>query len=452
MPTTLEVEITDAGGYSIYHEYDGIGSVQVRDEPDVTVTDPSGLTWCSGRIGDGDLHMRGHNGVGVYTFRADEPGTYEVQASMPFSSSGRDLIAVGPGIGSGLAVAIASGTAVIGLSVIAGIVVAIVVGVTRGRRRRAAMPPPVVGWAPPGQWAPPAWPPGPAAPGSWSYPPPPPPPVPATAPPPPARAAARRASARRPTRRQPTRRPAIDSEPGGARAQALLCSAAFSSTEPPDAVEHLDGPARAVAPEQQPVGAAELGRLHHRAVGQGHPGAGRDVEAGLDHAVVAERDADAGVGADEAPLADADHLLASAGQRPHDRRAAADVRPVVDDTPALMRPSTMALPSGARVEVHVALVHHGRALGQVGAEPDAVGVGDAHPGRHHVVGHPRELVDAEHLHRRSRGPQRQPGALEPVGRARPRARPHHVVEHPEQAVEVDRRGRTSRCDSRCRRR
>ena len=187
MPTTLEVEITDAGGYSIYHEYDGIGSVQVRDEPDVTVTDPSGrdVVLRSYRA-TVTYNMRGHNGVGVYTFRADEPGTYEVQASMPFSSSGRDLIAVGPGIGSGLAVAIASGTALIGLSVIAGIVIAIVVGVTRGRRRRAAMPPPVVGWAPPGQWAPPSWPPGPAAPGSWPYPPPPPPPVPATAPPPPA--------------------------------------------------------------------------------------------------------------------------------------------------------------------------------------------------------------------------------------------------------------------------
>ena len=34
MPTTLEVEIPTAGGYSIYHEYDGIGSVELRDEPE----------------------------------------------------------------------------------------------------------------------------------------------------------------------------------------------------------------------------------------------------------------------------------------------------------------------------------------------------------------------------------------------------------------------------------
>ena len=32
----------------------------------------------------------------------------------------------------------------------------------------------------------------------------------------------------------------------------------------------------------------------------------------------------------------------------------------------------------AGVEVHVALVHHGGALGQVGAEAHAAGVGDAH--------------------------------------------------------------------------
>ena len=34
--------------------------------------------------------------------------------------------------------------------------------------------------------------------------------------------------------------------------------------------------------------------------------------------------------------------------------------------------------------------------GEVGAEPDPVGVGDADPARHHVVGHPGELVHAVH--------------------------------------------------------
>ena len=55
---------------------------------------------------------------------------------------------------------------------------------------------------------------------------------------------------------------------------------------------HLDHAGGAVADEQQPGLPAELGGLHHLAVGQRDPGAGGDVEAGLDHAVVAEGDAD----------------------------------------------------------------------------------------------------------------------------------------------------------------
>ncbi len=192
MPTTLEVEITDPGGYSIYHEFDGISSVELRDDPNVVVTDPSGrdvpVRPYSSSV---SYAVSGHDGVGVYTFRADQPGTYEVEASMPFSDTSGDVIAVGPGLGTGLAVAIVVGIALIGLGVVAGIVIAIVVGVMRGRRRRAAMPPPVIGWGPPaGQWGPPAWPAAPAAPGwapgaptsstpgAWSYPAPPPPPGP----------------------------------------------------------------------------------------------------------------------------------------------------------------------------------------------------------------------------------------------------------------------------------
>ena len=58
---------------------------------------------------------------------------------------------------------------------------------------------------------------------------------------------------------------------------------------------------------------------------------GGDVAAGLDDAVVAERDAEAGIGADQAALADADLLLAAAGQRAHQRGAAADVAAGADD-------------------------------------------------------------------------------------------------------------------------
>lgn len=178
MPTTLEVEITEPGGYSIYHEYDGFSSVDVRSDPDVEVIDPSGRdVFLRSYEASVTYDISGHDGVGLYTFRADEPGTYEVEASMPFDS-GNDLIAVGPGVGRGLALSIVAGIALIGIGIVGGIVVAIVVGILRGRSRRAAMPVPAMGWAPPpGPWGAPAWPPG-------AYPPPPAPPSPY--PPPPA--------------------------------------------------------------------------------------------------------------------------------------------------------------------------------------------------------------------------------------------------------------------------
>jgi hypothetical protein len=183
MPVILEVEISEPGGYSIYHEYPGYSSFDGRAEPDVEVTDPSGDDVLL-RSYDSDVtyDVSGHQGVGVYTFHADEPGTYEFDATMPFAGRSGDLIAVGPGVGEDLALSIVAGIGLIGVGVVGAIVIAIVVGVMRGRSRRAQMPAPAAAWAaPPGPWAAPGWPaagPGPApGPGSpWSYPPPPPPP------------------------------------------------------------------------------------------------------------------------------------------------------------------------------------------------------------------------------------------------------------------------------------
>src|SRR4029079_5879417 len=86
----------------------------------------------------------------------------------------------------------------------------------------------------------------------------------------------------------------------------------------------------------------------------------RDVAAGLDDAVVAERDADAGVPADQAPLADRDHLGPAARQGAHNRGAAADVPAASHhdpgDDPALDHGGA----EGAGVVVDEALVHDGR--------------------------------------------------------------------------------------------
>lgn len=165
LPAEMDVEITDTGGYSIYHEYDGADDYGWSSDPDVTITDPSGdevdLDWYDGSI---TYSASGHEGEGLVTFHADQTGTYHVSAS----GEPGDGIAVGRGLGRGLVGAIAGSIAIGLLAVIGGTVMAIVVGVKRSSSRRALMPPPVyAGWgAPP----PPGWGPGgPGGPGPGPY-------------------------------------------------------------------------------------------------------------------------------------------------------------------------------------------------------------------------------------------------------------------------------------------
>jgi hypothetical protein len=158
LPATLEVEITDTGGYSIYHEYDGAYDEVFATPPNVTVTDPSGNDV---PLDDYDTSVTysadGHEGEGVFTFDADERGTYEVTAS---GDSG-NAIAVGRGLGRGLVGAIVGGLAVGLAGVVVCAVIAIVIGVRRSRSRRALRPArPFTGWGPPPSWGGPAGAPG----------------------------------------------------------------------------------------------------------------------------------------------------------------------------------------------------------------------------------------------------------------------------------------------------
>ncbi len=137
---------------------------------------------------------------------------------------------------------------------------------------------------------------------------------------------------------------------------------------------------------------------------------------------------------EQAALADRDDLLAAAREGAHDRGARRRRRSRRRRRrPPEMRPSTMDAAQGAGVEVDEALVHHGRALGEVGAEADPVGVADPDPGRHDVVDHPRELVDAVDRHVLAGGLQPGPGQLEAGDRARPGRGPHDVGEQAEDA-------------------
>ena len=155
---------------------------------------------------------------------------------------------------------------------------------------------------------------------------------------------------------------------------------------------------------------------------------------------------------EQAALADRDDLLAATGQRAHDRGAAADVGVAADHhaggDPALDHRGA----ERAGVVVDEALVHHRGAGGQVGAQPDPVGVGDPYAGRQHVVDHPRELVHPEHGD--VAVPGAQPGAdrLEALHRARPAEVHTTLGRQPKMPSRLIVRGATSRWLSRCSRR
>jgi hypothetical protein len=181
VPGSGEVSIDDPGGYSIYHEYFGAASDGFGATPGVTVTDPSGAEVALRSYTSSVTYDFGsHEGEGVYTFEAEQAGTYQVTTTGDSTST----IAVGPGIGRGLVSSIVGGFVVGAIGVIGGIVLAIVTGVRRGRSRRMlnaarwgrpGPPGAPGGWgAPPGAgWSQP--PPGPAGPGGPPGPPPGPP-------------------------------------------------------------------------------------------------------------------------------------------------------------------------------------------------------------------------------------------------------------------------------------
>lgn len=167
VPGDGTVELDGTGGFTIYHEYEGAdfsdGGFFEPDIFDVTLTAPDGsqvvlrnytsnVTYATG----------GHEGIALYSFTADEPGTYQLSAQGESST-----LAVGRGIGRGLVGGIVAGIVVGFVGVVAGIVIAIVVGVRRSnerRRRRQYWPgPPGAGLpyggygAYPAYGAPPGW-------------------------------------------------------------------------------------------------------------------------------------------------------------------------------------------------------------------------------------------------------------------------------------------------------
>ena len=152
--------------------------------------------------------------------------------------------------------------------------------------------------------------------------------------------------------------------------------------------------------EQHVVLSGEVPRLDRadrgaRLVEHLNDGASRDVETGFDGAAVAERDAAARVGADQAFFADGYHDLAAARKRSHGAGAAAQVAVRADGYALGNAPLDHVRTEGPGVEINLTLVHDRGAIAEIGAEPDAARIRNAHSRRNHVVRHARKLVHRE---------------------------------------------------------
>src|SRR5690606_22812432 len=123
--------------------------------------------------------------------------------------------------------------------------------------------------------------------------------------------------------------------------------------------------------EQHVVAPGELAGLAHAGllavlVDQRDLGAGSDIESRLDGAAVAQRDTETGIGADQAVLTYADHLLAAAGECTQNAAATAEVTVGVHEHACGNTPFDHGRALGAGVEVAEAFVHQCRAFTDIG--------------------------------------------------------------------------------------
>src|SRR5690554_3166121 len=101
---------------------------------------------------------------------------------------------------------------------------------------------------------------------------------------------------------------------------------------------------------------------------QRYLGSGSQVEAGLDSTAIAQWNADAGVGADQAALTHPDDNIAAAGEGAHGGTATTQIRTLADHYARRDAAFDHAGACGAGIEVYEAFVHHSGAFAQIGAQ------------------------------------------------------------------------------------
>lgn len=118
--------VLDAGAYTVYLEGAGGADITIRKANEQLVP----LRPYSSEV---SYEVSGHDGRAAFSFRADEAGQYRVTAT---GASGA-VVAIGPGLGSGLVGGILGGVGLILGGIAFAVIGSIIVGVKRGKSRRS---------------------------------------------------------------------------------------------------------------------------------------------------------------------------------------------------------------------------------------------------------------------------------------------------------------------------
>ena len=200
----------------------------------------------------------------------------------------------------------------------------------------------------------------------------------------------------------------------------------------------LDGPRRGVAAKEKPGLAREFDGLDgDSALVADHQyfGAGGDVETRLNHAVIPEGDADAGVGSQQGAFPDGDPLGSAARESAHDGGAPANVAAVANNDSLGDSAFDHGGTQRAGVEVHETLVHDDGARREVRSQAHARRIRNAHTFGGDVIGESRKTVDAGCLNSGAR--QAWAKAREHIWMHGASVRPDDIVQLAEDALEVD---------------
>jgi hypothetical protein len=163
------------GGYVAYYESDTVtNSTRAVPLIPVRLTDPAGtskiLTTKYGDRADGKIKLlhydyHGHQGLAMWQFHIDTPGTYQVELGANTRAAPDAVVAFGESIAAG--VAVAGGLIGLGVALLIAGVITLIVGLVRRSRHKTQLATAAPYPAAAGGWPQPQWPPQPWSQEQW---------------------------------------------------------------------------------------------------------------------------------------------------------------------------------------------------------------------------------------------------------------------------------------------